>query len=212
MIPLVRSRFSRRPWAPTLLLAAALLAACGEKVPALPRLGGEAVVLAFGDSLTYGTGASPEESYPAALARLIGRAVVQSGVPGELSGDALARLPAALDEHRPTLLLLCSGGNDLLRRVEESRIEANLRAMIELAQSRGVAVVLIGVPRPRLLGGPPEFYARLAREFRLPYEGEIVKTLLFDNATKSDMIHPNADGYRRMAEAVARLMKEGGAI
>lgn len=170
------------------------------------------MVLAFGDSLTYGTGAAPDESYPAALARLIGRSVVSSGVPGELSGDALARLPAALDEHRPALLLLCSGGNDLLRRVDESRIEANLRAMIELARSRGVAVVLIGVPRPRLIGGPPEFYSRLAGEFRLPYEGEIVKSLLFDNATKSDLIHPNADGYRRMAEAIARLLKEGGAV
>jgi lysophospholipase L1-like esterase len=75
-----------------------------------------------------------------------------------------------------------------------------------------VAVVLIGVPKPRLIGGPPEFYARLAQEYRLPYEGEIVKDLLFDNATKSDMIHPNADGYRRMAEALARLLREAGAV
>jgi lysophospholipase L1-like esterase len=170
------------------------------------------VVLAFGDSLTYGTGATPEESYPAVLARLIGRNVVRSGVPGELSEEALDRLPAALDEHQPKLLLLCSGGNDLLRRVDEIRIEANLRAMIELARSRGVAVVLIGVPKPRLIGGPPEFYAKLATEYDLPFEGKIVKDLLFDNAAKSDMIHPNADGYRRMAQAIARLLKEGGAV
>ncbi|HEX6827757.1 MAG TPA: GDSL-type esterase/lipase family protein, partial [Burkholderiales bacterium] len=159
-----------------------------------------------------GTGAAAEESYPAVLSRLIGREVVRAGVPGELSGDALARLPASLEEHRPKILVLCSGGNDLLRRVDENRIEANLRAMIELARSRGVAVVLIGVPKPRLIGGPPEFYSRLARDYRLPYEGEIVKDLLFNNATKSDMIHPNAAGYRRMAEAIARLLKDGGAV
>lgn len=211
MIPVPKPFLSLRLW-PALLLAAAILAACGERVPALPRVGTGDVVLAFGDSLTYGTGAAPEESYPAVLASLIGRNVVRSGVPGELSDEALGRLPAALDENRPTLLVLCSGGNDLLRRVDENRIEANLRAMIELARSRGVAVVLIGVPKPRLIGGPPEFYAKLAREYRLPYEGEIVKDLLFNNATKSDMIHPNAAGYRRMAEAVARLLKEGGAI
>ena len=211
MIPLAKPLLSPRLWPAALVLAAVILAAC-ERVPALPRLGSGDVVLAFGDSLTYGTGASPEESYPAVLARLIGRDVVRSGVPGELSDEAPARLPATLDEHQPTLLLLCSGGNDLLRRVDEGRIEANLRAMIELARSRGVAVVLIGVPKPRLIGGPPEFYARLAKEYKLPYEGEIVKDLLFNNATKSDMIHPNADGYRRMAEAIARLLKEGGAV
>jgi lysophospholipase L1-like esterase len=207
-----RKPSSLRLWPALLLAAAALLAACGERVPDLPRIGSADVVLAFGDSLTYGTGAAPEESYPAVLAAIIGRTVVRSGVPGELSGEALARLPAALDEHQPVVLLLCSGGNDLLRRMDEGRVEANLRAMIELARSRGVAVVLIGVPKPRLIGGPPEFYARLAQEYRLPYEGEIVKDLLFDNATKSDMIHPNADGYRRMAEALARLLREAGAV
>jgi lysophospholipase L1-like esterase len=110
------------------------------------------------------------------------------------------------------VLVLCSGGNDLLRRVDERLIEANLRAMIELARARGVGVVLVGVPKPRIIGGPPEFYARLASEYRLPYEGEIVKDLLFDNQTKSDMIHPNAEGYRRLAEALARLLKEAGAV
>lgn len=170
------------------------------------------MILAFGDSLTHGTGAGPNQSYPAVLGGLIGRRVVGAGIPGEVSAEARERLPAALDEHRPRLLLLCSGGNDLLRRTDEKLIEANLRAMIEAARSRNVAVVLIGVPRPRLMGGPPEFYARLAKEYRLPYEGEIVNDLVRDNATKSDMVHPNAEGYRRMAEALARLLKQAGAV
>lgn len=195
-----------------LLLAAVVLAGCGERVPPLPKMDTGDVILAFGDSLTYGTGAGPDQSYPAVLGRLTGRTVIGSGIPGEVSAEARARLPEALDEHRPRLLLLCSGGNDLLRRVDEKIIEANLRAMIELARSKNVAVVLIGVPKPRLIGGPPDFYARLAKEYRLPYEGEIVTDLVHDNATKSDMVHPNAEGYRRMAEALARLLKEAGAV
>jgi acyl-CoA thioesterase-1 len=211
MTPTSPSLLYRNAW-PALLLIVALLAGCGERVPPLPRVASGEVILAFGDSLTYGTGAAPEQSYPAVLSRLIGRTVIRAGVPGELSGDALARLPAVLEEHRPRVLVLCSGGNDLLRGMDESLIESNLRAMIELARARGVAVVLVGVPRPRLIGGPPEFYERLAQEYRLPYEREIVKDLLFANETKSDMVHPNAEGYRRMAEALARLLKEAGAV
>lgn len=194
------------------LFQALFLAGCGVKQAPLPKLGPDDVVLAFGDSLTHGTGASPDTAYPARLAGLIGRPVVNAGVPGETTAEGLARLPEALAAHSPRLLLLCLGGNDLLRKLEPARTEANLAAMIELARSRGVAVVLIGVPEPQLFGGVAEFYPRLAQRFGLPFEGEVFLEVLKRPSLKSDPIHPNAEGYLRVAERLAELLGQAGAL
>lgn len=201
---------ARTAWI-VLLLAALLAAGCG-KPPKLPPLASDAVVLAFGDSLTYGTGAAEEQSYPSQLERLIGRRVVRAGVPGEVTAAALERLPGSLDEHAPRLLLLCIGGNDFLRRLGKGQASANVRRMVELAKRRDVDVVLIGTPEPGLIVSPPEFYAEIAKEFRIPYEGSIIGEVLRDADLKSDPIHPNARGYRVVAERIAALLKSSGAL
>ncbi len=194
------------------LLAAALTASCGDPPARLARLPGEAVVLAFGDSLTFGSGAAEQESYPAQLEQLIGRRVVRAGVPGEVTAQALARLPAALDEHAPRLLLLCIGGNDFLRRLGNRQAESNVREMVKLAKNRGVEVMLIGTPQPGFSMSPPEFYAGIAKEFRLPYEEGVIGEVLRDSNLKSDTIHPNAKGYRVIAERLAAGLRKSGAI
>jgi lysophospholipase L1-like esterase len=187
------------------------VAGCSER-PKLERLPADAVLLAFGDSLTFGTGAADEESYPAQLERLIGRRVVRAGVPGEVTAQALERLPGVLDEHAPRLLLLCIGGNDFLRRLGNQQAERNVREMVKLARSRGVAVLLIGTPEPGFTVSPPAFYAGIADEFRVPYESSIIGEVLKDRALKADPIHPNARGYRMIAERLAEHLKQSGAI
>lgn len=189
-----------------------MLAACGERGAKLPKLSNDDVIVAFGDSLTYGTGASESESYPAVLAQLTGRKVVSAGVPGEVTAQALQRLPEVIEEYRPRLVIVCIGGNDMLRRLSMAEARANVRAMIELLKARDIAVVLIGVPQPALLSSPPAFYAELAREFGIPYESEALKSVLYAAEMKADPIHPNARGYRRIAEAVDALLRKAGAI
>lgn len=194
------------------MLALGLAGGGCSKPPRLAPLSGDAVVLAFGDSLTYGTGAAEPESYPAQLETLIGRRVVRAGVPGEVTAGALARLPEALDEHAPRLLLLCIGGNDFLRRLGNAQAEANVRAMVKLARSRGIDVLLIGTPEPGLAVSPPPFFAAIAEEFQLPYEGGAVAEVLKDASLKSDPVHPNAQGYRLIAERLAGALKKSGAL
>jgi lysophospholipase L1-like esterase len=193
------------------VLVLMLLIACGE-ASRLPPLAPDAVILAFGDSLTHGTGVTDGEDYPAVLSGLTGRAVVNAGVPGEETDGGLARLPAVLDEVRPSLVILTHGGNDLIRQRDPAAILSNLRGMAEAARGRGAAVVLLGVPRPAIFLRPHPLYADLAAELGVPLEADVLAETLALPALKSDQIHPNAAGYRAIAEAVDRLLREAGAL
>ena len=198
-----------------LIITSALLGliGCSDKTPPLNKLSDNAVIVAFGDSLTYGTGAKNHEAYPAQLSDLIMKEVINEGRPGELSGDGLKRLPAVLDEHEPELLILCHGGNDMLRKKNSQSIANNLKAMINEAKKRGIQVVLIGVPEPALflLESAP-FYSEIAASEKIPFEENILPAIESDNALKSDTIHPNAAGYRKFAEAIAKLLTLAGAV
>jgi lysophospholipase L1-like esterase len=200
-----------KSWSCLWLLIFALLAAC-TKEPSLPPLAADAIILAFGDSLTAGTGANETESYPAVLAHLTGLRVVNAGIPGEFSAAGAARLPDLLDRERPALLLLCHGGNDLLGRQNQQAIADNLRSMIRLARERGIAVVLLAVPSPDFSLSPPPLYAEVAKEFGIPCEQNALARIIGTGSLKSDHIHPNAAGYRQLAEAVAKLLKNTGAL
>ena len=195
-----------------LVLFLVAAAGCGQKVPGVSPVGPNEVIVAFGDSLTFGTGAAENESYPAALAELIGRKVVRAGVPGEVTAGGLQRLPAVIEEHRPALMIVCLGGNDMLRKVDEAQIKANLREIIRTIRAGGISVVLVGVPKPALITSTAEFYAEIAKEFNVPYEGKVVTDVLYQRELKSDTIHPNARGYRKMAEAIAELLRKAGAV
>ncbi len=190
---------------------AVLLAAC-DRAPTLPKLSPHDVIVAFGDSLTHGTGATTDTAYPAVLASLTGRSVINAGVPGDTTESGLQRLPEVLQEHRPRLVLLCLGGNDMLRQQPESATENNLRLLVQTIRSAGAEVVLIGVPEPKLFGGAPDFYARVADDMRLPLEDDVFNEVLKDNRLKADPIHANAAGYRVVAERLAEFLRETGAL
>jgi len=193
-------------------LLAAGLVACGGSGPPMARLADDAVVLAFGDSLTYGTGAAKGDSYPAQLERGIQRKVVNAGVPGETSGAGLQRLAEVLEEVRPALLILCHGGNDFLRKMDESRAASNVRAMIALAREKDIPVVLLATPKPTLPPSVPVFYRQIAEETGVGFEEAVVKKVLTDRDLKSDLVHPNAEGYRLIAKALEKMLRRSGAV
>jgi lysophospholipase L1-like esterase len=189
-----------------------LLSACGDDAPELSRLSSNDVILAFGDSLTHGNGAKENESYPAVLQQLSGRKVINAGISGEESEPGLKRLPAALEEYKPQLLILCHGGNDLLRKKDIGKMESNIRQMIQLAKDKNIPVVLLGVPRPGLFLSPYEVYKKIADSTDIIFIEDLIPEVLGDNALKSDSVHPNKDGYRVMAETIYSVLQDSGAL
>ncbi|WP_372366189.1 arylesterase [Candidatus Uabimicrobium sp. HlEnr_7] len=170
------------------------------------------VIVAFGDSITYGVGATKNNSYPSILSKLLGREVIACGVSGETTKQGLRRLPQVLKKYSPKILLLCLGGNDFLRRHSKESTIANLEAMIKLAQQQNIEVVLIGVPRPSVIISTAAFYPQLATKYSLVYEGNILQKVLAKKSFKSDLIHPNAEGYALIAQSIADVLYSSGLI
>ena len=174
---------------------------------------GNAVILAFGDSLTYGTGVANGNDYPSVLADLSHREVINQGVPVEISADGLKRLPPLLDEIKPQLLVLIHGGNDILKKIPEQETTRNLGGMLAEAKNRHIPVVMMGVPKPGpfLMESAP-MYQTLAEREEIAIDLDTLPSILGDNSLKSDMIHPNNAGYKQMATHLFNLLKEAGAL
>ncbi len=191
---------------------ASLLSACSDEVSYLTPLPPNASVLAFGDSLTAGFGAGPGQSYPEVLANSARLSVVNAGVSGELSRDGLQRLPSLLAEHRPQLVILCHGGNDMLRSTGLDAAKSNIMEMISLAQAQGAEVLMLGVPRPGIFLSTAEFYEEIAEQTQVAFIPELMGNVLSDSSLKSDAAHPNAAGYRLIADEIESYLLKAGAI
>ena len=200
------------------LIALPLLAACSRKSVRAQLVPAGATVLALGDSLTFGTGATPDAAYPAVLAAQTGWVVVNAGVPGDTSAQALARLPALLDQHQPALVLLGIGGNDLLRRQDEGALRTNLQALVEGIRGAGAQVLLIAVPRPtlaaRFTGSLDDHpvYGEVAEAMKLPLHRQGWADVLADERLRSDAIHANAEGYAAFARGLLATLRATGLL
>lgn len=194
-----------------LLSLLALITSCSQDVSLSP-LADDATILAFGDSLTYGSGARPEESYPSVLADQTGLTVINAGIPGEISAAGLRRLPALLDRHQPELLILCHGANDILRRLSRDTMRDNLKQMIELARSRDIEVVLIAVPEFSFFLSDATVYRQLADDTGTPLLEDVMANIISTPSLRADQVHPNQQGYKILANAVYELLRNTGAV
>ena len=193
-----------------LMVAGAVIGCSGES-PASPTQG-TPVIVAFGDSLTSGPGLSPEQTYPALLqARIteegLNYRVINAGVSGDTSSDALRRFDSALVPDAG-ILIIAIGANDGLRRVAITTVERNIATMIERAQSRGIQVLLCQMEAPPFggLNYTIEFhraFTRLTERYEVPLVPFFLLGLFGnDELNLDDNLHPNAAGHKIIAETI----------
>ena len=197
-----------------LILSVAALAGCGRRK--FKKLATGDAILALGDALPTCFGAPKGADYPAQLAQLLGRRVINGGVSGDTSAQALARLPDLLAQ-KPKLVVVSIGGNDFLRQQPESGTRENIRKMVAMIRAADVPAVLVAIPHfttGALLGMVSEhpLYAELADELDVPLLKGLWADILGDKALKSDAIHANAAGYRQFAEQLAGFLKKLGLV
>ncbi|MGP9492061.1 GDSL-type esterase/lipase family protein [Psychrobacter sp. AOP7-B1-24] len=171
-------------------------------------------VIALGDSLTYGYGASPETAYPAALASMTKWRVVNEGVNGDTSADVLARTEKVIGQN-PDLVLLSVGGNDVLQQLPPNITTANITATINQLKSADIPVVLIAQPyfsASALFGKASDnpIYEDISESEGVPLYANGWSKVLSDDALKSDKIHANTAGYRQFSEGLYNYLQEVG--
>jgi acyl-CoA thioesterase I len=199
-----------------LFIALCLLVACRHHHSSqnLIPAGGSVVVL--GDSLSYGIGAEPNQSYPSLLEKTTGWHIINAGIPGDTSAQGLERLDPLLAAHHPRLLIVELGGNDMLHQAPAGEIEATLKTILAQAKQQGVPTVLVAIPKPSVydaafgdLADHP-LYEKVSKETGTPLIANVFSKVLSKGALKADQLHPNAKGYEIVAAEMQEALKDEG--
>lgn len=164
-----------------------------------PSLGTD--IVALGDSLVYGTGATPGHDFVSLLSQKIGRPVANLGTPGNTTADVVARL-GDLDQYNPKVVIVLVGGNDYLQRVAPEETFANLAKIIRDIQSRGAIVLLLGIRGGVLVDNFKSRFDNLHNTYHTAYIPDVLRGLLGSREFMSDQVHPNDAGYARIAERI----------
>jgi lysophospholipase L1-like esterase len=164
-------------------------------------------IIAFGDSLVAGVGATRGSDLVSLLSAALATQVKNMGRSGDTTADALTRLDDVIKDD-PKLVIVILGGNDVLRQEPVLQTFENLRYIIEHLQAVGAAVVLVGVPGGLLADRYDQGFQDLARTYGVAYVPNVLRGIIGHAEYMSDAVHPNDAGYRKMAARILPVVQE----
>lgn len=167
---------------------------------------GAGIIICFGDSLTYGTGARSGGDYPSQLATMIDKPVINKGLPGDTTASALRRLNRDVLSAKPDMVLITLGGNDLKNSVSKITAFRNLKYIVEAIQKQGAKVIIGGLKFPGMDRGFGKGYQELAQQTGAILIPDIFDGILDNPDLMSDPIHPNESGYRIIARRFSKAL------
>ena len=141
--------------------------------------------------------------------------VINASISGETTYGGLQRLPGLLDEHQPSHLIIELGGNDGLRGYGFGQSTENLRQMVQLAGSRDISVLIIGVRMPPNFGATynqrfQQVFETIAREYPVDYLPRFLEGIAASDPAlmQADGIHPTALAQPLLAQKVENQMQQ----
>jgi len=163
-------------------------------------------IVCFGDSVTFGYGAEPGGDYPSALTKMISIPVINAGIDGDTSTEALKRIKSDVLDRDPLLVIVEFGGNDFLKKIPQEVTLNNMREIIDTIQTQGAMVAVVDISTGMLLKEYHSVFYNLAREKGAIFIPSILSGIITNPRLKSDFIHPNADGYNVIAQRIYRVI------
>jgi lysophospholipase L1-like esterase len=167
------------------------------------------IIVCFGDSLTFGTGAGKGMDYPSQLSKMIRKTVINKGIPGDTTTSALRRLNRDVLSKNPDFVLITLGGNDLKNGVSVDVAFGKLKHIVQTIQKHGAKVIIGGLVFPGIDRGFGKGYEDLAQQTGAMLVPNLLEGIVKNPNLMSDPIHPNDSGYtviaRRFHKAIAFL-------
>lgn len=164
-------------------------------------------IVAFGDSLVAGVGASAGNDFVSVVGRTLGKEIINKSKSGDTTADGLLRVDEVLAED-PGIVVVLLGGNDVLRRVSKKETFVNLGTIVERFQSAGVVVVILGVRGGVLGDGYARDYETLSKKYHTAYVPNVLEDIITNPKLMYDTIHPNDQGYAIIAGRVTEALQK----
>lgn len=187
-----------------LLLATSLSGCAKREIKNIDAKGKN--IICFGDSITFGYGAEPGGDYPSALTRMTSVGVINAGIDGDTSTEALKRIKFDVLDREPLLVIVEFAGNDFLRKIPQEVTLNNVREMIDKIQAQGAMVAVVDISTAMILKEYHSAFYNLTREKGAIFIPRILSGIITNPRLKSDFIHPNADGYNVIAQRIYRVI------
>lgn len=159
-------------------------------------------IIAFGDSLVRGKGASPGKDWVSLVSTQLGVPILNKGRNGDTTRAALARLDRDVIQNDPRVVIVCLGGNDVLRRLPQKETFKNLTRIIDRIQETGAGVVLVGIRGGLLVDPYDDAFESLANTKRTYFVPDIMENILGNKARLADAVHPNDLGHQHVAKRI----------
>lgn len=163
-------------------------------------------ILCFGDSITFGYGAGPNGDYPAALSKMLDIPVVNLGIDGDTSVEGLKRLKSDVLDRKPLLVIIEFGGNDFLRKISLEETVKSVEEMVRQVVMRKAMVAIADVGTGMIMGDYSREFKRLSKKYRTIFIPALLNGIITNPSLKSDFLHPNADGYKLIAQRIHRVI------